>query len=248
MSAAPSQRRGVLPRFSLGMGLFGAFGVALLAIVAAPMPAQAQSATPPPGCTPYLTVQYRGCLTSLYWTCEDAPEGIKWEVSHDEDGPVSVGTYDAEFQWLDRYWFFSGIRERLVNAGPDPAEMTRLLEDGEDRYEFTTLETGTGETARTTYVGVDRLTGETEMIDGEELLITEFASIALDAETGDQIYASRGKQYVLPGDRLFFLGTETWSQDGQTETSDHTPVEILRPGDAGFGDVEPRYGCGAVEL
>lgn len=216
--------------------------------VVAPAPAQAQAATPPPGCTAFLTVQYRSCLASLYWTCEDAPDGIKWEVSHDADGPISVGTYDSEFQWLDRYWFFSGFRERLVDAGPDPAELTRLLEDGEDRYEFTTLETGGPERNRITYVGVDRLTGETETIDGEELLVTEYASIALDAATGDEIYSSRGTQYVLPGERLFFLGQESWTQDGQTQATDNTPVEILRPGDTGFGDVEPRYGCGAVEL
>jgi hypothetical protein len=218
------------------------------ALSGAPAPAAAQSAMPPPGCEAFLTVQFKGCLASIYWRCEDAPEGVIWESSHDEDGPVSVGTFDAEFQWLDRYHFFSGLRERLVDAGPDPAEMTRLLDDGEDRYEFSTLETGGPERRTITYIGVDRLNGDTRVVDGEELLVTEFASIALDDATGEQIYASQGNQYVLPGERLFFYGTETWSQDGVTETSDNSPVEILRPGDRGFGDVEPRYGCGAVDL
>lgn len=225
-----------------------ALGALCLGLLAPAAPALAQSATPPPGCEAFLTVHFRGCLASLYWTCEDAPDGIKWESTHDEDGPISVGTYDEDFQWLDRYWFFSGLRERLVQAGPDPAEMSRLLEEGEDRYEFTTLETGGEERNRYTYIGVDRLTGETETISGEELLVTEFASIALNAETGEEIYSSFGKQYVLADERLFFLGQDTWTQNGQTESSDNTPVDILRPGDAGFGDTEPRYGCGAVEL
>ena len=216
--------------------------------LAASLPGAAQSAMPPPGCEAFLTVQFKGCLASIYWRCPDAPDGVFWESSHDEDGPISVGTFDDEFQWLDRYYFFSGLRERLVDAGPDPAELTRLLEEGEDRYEFSTLETGGPERRRITYVGVDRLNGETAEISGEELLVTEFASIALDDATGEQIYASQGNQYVLPGERIFFYGTETWTQDGMTETSDNSPVEILRPGDRGFGDVAPRYGCGAVDL
>lgn len=224
--------------------------LALLPVLATfpPAPAQAQSALPPDGCEAFLSVQFKGCLAALYWRCEAAPEGITWESSHDEDGPISTGTYDADFQWLDRYWFSSGIRERLVNPGPDPAEMSRLLEDGEDRYEFTTLESGDMPSRQLTYIGVDRLTGETVEIDGERLLVTDFAAISLDAETGEELYSSHGTQYVLPEERLFFYGTETWSQDGSTETSDNSPVDILRPGDKGFGNVKPLYGCGAVEL
>ncbi|MBM7069123.1 hypothetical protein [Actibacterium sp. 188UL27-1] len=223
-------------------------GALTFAAAMAPLPLSAQSATPPPGCEAFLTIQYKGCLASIYWRCSAAPDGITWEATYGEDGPISVSTYNDEFQWLDTFFFFDGSRQRIADEGPKPASLSELLETGENVYDFTTAEVGPDGMERTQYAGIDRLTGDTKTVSGEELLITEFATVARDPETGEIRHTTEGNQYVLAEERLFLLGTDSWSENGVTEESDYSPVEILRPGDKTFGKTKPRYECGAVDL
>ena len=229
------------------VSLIGA-AVLLATTTLAPTPVLAQSATPPEGCEAFLTVQFKGCLASIYWRCPAAPEGITWEGSFDENGPISVATFNREFEWLDTFFFFDGSRERLSPEGERPASLTELLETGENEYDFVTLETGPEGQKKTRYRGVDRLTGETVTIGDEELLVTEFATVALDAETEEIKHTTHGRQFVLEDERLFLLGTDAWLEDGTTTDTDYSPVDILRPGDPGFGKTRPLYECGAVDL
>ncbi|MEL6521264.1 MAG: hypothetical protein AAFQ66_09875 [Pseudomonadota bacterium] len=222
--------------------------VLLLGALGTAQPARAQSAVPPEGCEAFLTIQFKSCLASIYWRCSAAPDGITWEAVYGEDGPISVSTYNAEFQWLDTYYFFDGSRQRIADEGPKPASLSELLETGENIYDFTTFEVGPDGTERTQYAGIDRLTGEKEVVSGEELLVTEFATVARDPETGEVRHTSEGNQYVLAEERLFLLGTDTWTEGGVTESNDYSPVEILRPGDNTFGVTRPRYECGAIDL
>ncbi|MFT4782841.1 MAG: hypothetical protein ACI9IV_000570 [Paracoccaceae bacterium] len=217
------------------------------AISVAP-PAFAQTDTPPAGCTAFLTVQYKSCAASLLWRCSAAPDGTTWEATFGEEGASSVATFNKEFQWLDTYFFFDGSRERMFENGPRPALLSELIETGENAYEFTTIETSPDGDSKTTYIGIDRLTGTSKRINDEELLVTEFASVAVDAETREEVYRSFGNQYVLASENLILLGTDTWTQDGITDESNYSPVEILRPGMEGFGDTKPKYDCGVTEL
>jgi hypothetical protein len=224
-------------------------GVVTAAAMIGPVaPTYAQSATPPEGCEAFLTVQFKGCLMSIYWRCPSAPEGTTWEASYDEDGPLSVSTFNKEFQWLDTYFFFDGSRERMRDTGPKPALLSELIATGKNEYEFSTFVSSEDGNQSITYTGVDTLTGETTMVDGEKLLITEFASVAVDADTGEQLHSTYGSQYVLEEENLFLLGTDTWTEDGVTAKSDYSPLDILRPGDKGFGRTKPLYECGAVTL
>lgn len=208
--------------------------------------AAAQSTSPPAGCSGFLTVHTRACTVSHYWRCEDAPEGTTWEVSHDLDGPTSMHVYDREFQWVDAFYFNSGTTERLFEPGPDPISMSELLEQGVDTYDFTTIEQTGEEAVKLNTKGRDETTGNTEVIDGVTLLTVTVNSETRD-ENGDLVFAATGKQYVFADERLFMLGQESYFDGEEQWQEDNTPREFIFPGEKGFSDFRPRYGCNALQ-
>lgn len=221
------------------------FATGALALAATSAPAAKVQV--PQGCEGFLTVQQQGCGVSLYWRCEEAPDGTVWEAHYDEEGPVSLSVYDRDFQWLDSQYFRDGTREYLTGEAPDPASLGELLETGHDSYAFTIREDGPDGRRDVVHQGYDRLTGRTVEIDGVELLETEFASTAMDATSGEEIFAVAGNQYVLEKERLFFLGPDSFLQDGEEMSNDFSPVSFIHPGETGFADMTPLYGCAASE-
>ncbi|MFV0358533.1 hypothetical protein [Tropicimonas sp.] len=212
-------------------------------------PALAGKIVVPEGCEAFLSVQMKECGVSHYWRCNEGPEGAVWEVHYDADGAFSMSVYSAEFQWLDSRYFADGTREHLVEEGPDPASLSELLDTGRDTYAFVIRETGPNGARDVVHQGYDRLTGRTVTIDGTELLETEFASTAMDAESGETVYEVFGNQFVLADERLFFLGPDTFRQDGEERENDASPLLFIRPGETNFGDTMPQFGCeGAEEI
>lgn len=221
--------------------VYGSCFALVTALVAAP--AVAEKLALPEACESFLMVQSKGCFVSMYARCDGAPEGTLFEFSYDGDGPYSRSVYDREFQWLDTEYFTDGTRERLVDPGPDPVSLTDLLAAGEDTYDFTIREVGPDVDRKLRITGHDRLTGKTAEIDGTALLRTEFASKAVDADTGEEIFSIEGRQFVLEGERIFFLGTDTFTQDGDSWDNDNSPMRFVRPGQVGFGWMTPQFEC-----
>jgi len=200
---------------------------------------------PPAGCATFLTVQMKSCEVAVLWRC-DAQSGIVWQGSYDGDGPLSVTVYDREFQWLDSYYAFDGVREKLADPGPDPISMSDLLAKGVDTFRFT-LTSDDGATRKTLYVkGRDRLTGRKTKIDGMTLLDVD-SSLTIRGADGKVSYATSGRQYVAPDMRLFLLGKEKVTQDGETVEYDNTPVDFIFPGEPGFNATKPLYECHTVQ-
>ncbi|MFV0333475.1 MAG: hypothetical protein ACK5JR_05315 [Tropicimonas sp.] len=222
-----------------------ATGAVALSLLALPVVAGVVSV--PRGCEGFLTVQQKGCGVSHYWRCEAAPEGTVWEVHYDFEGVFSLSVYDRDFQWLDSQYFQGSTREYLVGTAPDPASLDELLETGRDSYAFVIREEGPDGSRDIVHQGYDALTGRKVTIDGVELLETEFASTAMDAVSGEEIFSVAGNQYVLAGERLFFLGADSFLRDGEEAATDFSPVRFIRPGEAGFSDMTPLYGCNATE-
>ncbi|WP_068115699.1 hypothetical protein [Tropicimonas marinistellae] len=201
----------------------------------------------PEGCEGFLTVQMKGCGVSHYWRCEADPDQNTWEVHYDFEGPFSVSVYNREFQWLDSRYFGDGSREHLVDEGPDPASLSTLLETGTDSYAFVIHENGPDGERDIVHQGTDRLTGREVVIDGVTLLETEFTATALDAVSGEEVYTVSGNQYVLPEERLFFLGPDTFRQGVEERDNDFSPVRFIRPGEPGFDAMTPQFDCEATE-
>lgn len=218
-----------------------------LVVLGTAAPAVAGKLVVPSGCTAFLTVQMKGCGVSHYWRCEKGPEGTVWEAHYDSEGAYSLSIYSSEFQWLDSRYFTDGTREHLVEDGPDPASLSDLLETGRDSYAFVIRESGPTGERDVVHQGHDTLTGRTVTIDGVDLLETEFASTAMDAVTGETVYEVFGNQYVLPDERLFFLGPDTLRRDGEDLDNDFSPIRFLRPGQKGFDETTPLFDCGGIE-
>lgn len=219
----------------------------LLAIGFALMPAVAfaQAALPPKGCQAFLTVHMKECNVSLFWRCDAAPEGTVWESSFDADGAYSVHTYDRDYQWLDSYYFADNTHERLFEPGPDPISLTALLTTGVDTYDFKTREVTQYADRVLQHTGKDVDAGQTVEIDGVPLRLVYVKSTTVDAE-GELVFETEGFQYVLESERLFFLGPDL-NSDGQEEwEGTDEPVEFIFPGEKGFAQTTPKYGCGDV--
>lgn len=216
----------------------GALGAAL------PLSAQAQAEVfpVPAGCEAFLTVQSRSCNVAHYWSCEADPEGTFWRVALDERGPFYLSFADDEYRWLQNFELTSGSEAVLIEPEEDPASMTELLETGQDAIVFSMRRTEGGVTFERKYVGFDSLTGGEVVIDGERLLLTEFA---YTFETDAGTLRVEGNQFLDPERRLFFGGLET-TQIGENEAfdSDYSPREFLEPGEDGFLATRPLYDCG----
>lgn len=218
-----------------------------LPLALSPLSAAAQDMTGrtfslPAGCTAYVTIQSEACSVSHHFTCEGDPEGWQRRVDMDESGVAYFGAIDSETQWVESFHPLSGHSERLEDAPADRASFTDLTSGNVDTYDFQTL---SAEIGTTRYVGQDRLTGVTEVIDGVTLDQTEYAITAY-AEDGTELWRSAGNEYISRDWRMFISGRSTITSGGETwETSDR-PVEFIFPDEPGFLSVSPRHGCGVV--
>ncbi|MEM9319466.1 MAG: hypothetical protein AAGA70_10740 [Pseudomonadota bacterium] len=219
---------------------------ALLVLASSPAAAPAQTGPTfvvPAGCEAFLTVQSRQCIVSHYWTCPAAdPEGTFWRVSLDADGPYYLSQSDEQYRWLRGFSLRSDGESTLVEPEPDPASLDELFETGTDTMDFTLRRRDGGVEYDRTYTGFDRLTGASVVIDGEELLLTEFA-YRYNTEQGTN--QASGNQFLSRDWRLFFGGIETVTlPDGQIVEEDRSPREFIEPGEDGFLTMLPAYDCG----
>lgn len=226
------------------LGIFGAVGGSVI-LSFLPIATTAQTADTfslPAGCTAYLTVQSKDCSVDHQFTCEGDPEGHKQRVSLDERGITYLGTIDDETQWLQSFHPLSQHSERLEDAPADRASFSELLENGVDTYDFTTL---SDEIGPTRYVGADELTGRIVTIDDIALQETAYQITAFNAD-GEEIWSSKGNEYISRDWRFFLSGTSTITVPGDSFERDGSPVEFIFPGEPGFLSANPKHGCGVV--
>jgi hypothetical protein len=214
----------------------------LTVLLPAPLVAQSRTFALPQGCTAYLTIQSRSCQVSHHFTCAGDPEGWQRRVDMDEDGVTYFGAIDAETQWVESTHVLAGHSERLEDKPADPASFSSLTATGVDSYDFQTISPEIGVQR---FVGQDRLTGETEVIDGVTLDVTNYAISAFDAN-GVEMWRSEGREYISRDFRMFLSGQSTITTAAESWDSNGTPMEFIFPGEPGFLSVSPKHDCGAV--
>jgi len=213
--------------------------ICLTALVVATPAAAQQSFAAPEGCEALLTIQYKSCVMTNIWRCEADDPGDQWIALLTQQGVFSVQRVDDEFQWLEAFKVTGN--ETLITPAEDPASLTELFDTQIDTWDFT-LETEDG-TERN--VGFDMLTGETTVIDGEELLNTEYRGRTTDGE-GNVIDEGSGAQFVSEKHRLFFFG-KSWIDDDPDNVIDMSPVEFIYPDEPGFFGATPKYECNEID-
>jgi hypothetical protein len=219
--------------------------IATLSALCLALPAAAQAVfSPPQGCTGKLTVQHRMCMVVNVWTCETDAPGEQWVAVFSEAGPFQVRKIDDEFQWLETYYVNPVRVERMVVPAADDENLTALFADGVDPFDFMVIPDPDPGTGPLRYVGYDKLTGATTVVDGETLKNTEYAYEVLNT-SGDVVSRSTGRQFVSDKYRLFFFGT-FWDPTTPDLVNDASPVEFVHPGEPGFFSPNPKYDCGVV--
>lgn len=209
----------------------------------ASLPARAQdNFALPAGCTAYVTIQNRDCSVSHLFTCEGDVEGHQRRADFDRDGLFYVGEIDFETQWINSFSVRSNSTSVLMDGATDPANLTELIGTGRDDFDFSTMSDVFGQTR---HIGEDRLTGESVVIDGVTLDVTNFEASAYDSG-GALLYSSKGQEFIHPEWRTFIGGTRIITADGAVTESDSRPVAFDFPGEAGFLSTAPRYGCDTV--
>ncbi|MEO1195298.1 MAG: hypothetical protein AAFX45_03905 [Pseudomonadota bacterium] len=216
------------------------------AVLVAPtfLAAQGRTFQVPENCTPVMTVQTRACTVSNFWTCDGESDGDMWRADSGQRGPFYLSRTDSEAQWVESFGLVSGTAQTLKQPSADPASFSDLVENGLDAYDFVIVDQ---EGAEERVVGFDQLTGEETEIDGEPLLVTEFA--ARITEDDELVYAVEGQQYISLRHRVFFSGVDTSMRpDEEPNTADRTPVSFAYPGEPGFLAATPVFGCNATDI
>lgn len=203
---------------------------------------QAGTFTPPEGCAAYLTVQAANCQVEHHWTCAGDAPGDKWHGEVDQNGQLTyIGKVDHEAQWIDSFFAGSNSHELLITPAADPASLTNLFATDLDTYDFR-LTTPEGERR---VVGFDRIAERDVLIDGERLHRTEY-SIRITDAAGNLTYASEGSEYVSETYRRFFSGYGDVTGPGEPYSYKANPIEFIYPGEPGYLDNTPKYGCDVV--
>lgn len=216
---------------------------AALGALALVLPAFAGAFSPPEGCESFLTVQNRSCSVTLQWRCSPGDESDFWSATFSSEGLESIVRYSADYQWLDAVYMWDSSREEFVPPADDPISLTRLIDSGLDSFDFTMHRSQSDRSYDVRVVGADMLTGETVKIDGYSLDVVR-TRVEITAEDGAVEYKSEGTQYLSRALGQFFLGTErVFGTDGSVAEFDDAPVDIIEPGEPGFGATEPLYEC-----
>jgi len=216
--------------------IFAALGAFVLALPAGAF-------TPPEGCEAFLTVQNSSCSVTLQWRCGPSQDVDFWSATFSTEGLESIVRYSADYQWLDAVYMWDSSREEFVPPAADPISLARLLESGLDTFDFTMRRSQPDRSYDVRVVGADLLTGETVEIDGYSLDVVR-TRVEITAEDGTVEYKSEGTQYLSRPLGQFFLGTErVFGADGSVAEYDDAPVDIIEPGEPGFGATEPLYEC-----
>jgi hypothetical protein len=193
----------------------------------------------PKGCTAYVTVQHSDCQVSHHYTCEADIKGDQWSVYAGAEGPYYMSRIDKETRWLESIDLIDQSVDHIATE-IDEASFSTLLATGRDDFDFYTLNNAAE--ARH-YVGFDRLVGETVTIDGITLERTEFEITAYDPER-NFLSRRKGKQLISRDWRIFFADREEFENaQGDHQTSSDTPITFAQPGEPGFLETKPQFGC-----
>lgn len=194
-------------------------------------------------CPVFVTVQNADCTVTLITRCEGDSSGTTTSLLFDADGLLFSASSDNQGGWLESYDALSNIYETTIGTPADPISLDTLLSDGIDTFEFTLSHTEAGQTRTLRVVGADTLTGEELRIDNIPLLEVS-TDLRIFEEDGSINYQTRGTQYISPQMRQWFLGADSvLGEDGSVTNYDSSPVTFTFPGEPGFGDTTPLYGC-----
>ncbi|MHA3913489.1 hypothetical protein [Halovulum sp. GXIMD14793] len=203
---------------------------------------------PPRRCTKILTVQQRECQVMNVWECDGGAEG--WAGYFGDEGAVmSFEKYGPDGEFIHIQDFEIGGLMMTAKSAKDNSSMSSLIETGTDTIDMTVSLRVLVLEVELRAVGKSARTGEVIVVDGEQLKVLRTSVSMMVKEndiTGlDMNISGTSKDYLLLSDQIMIDGEGILQTPEGEERYNHTPIEIIRPGEDGFFSRIPKYDCGA---
>jgi hypothetical protein len=205
-------------------------------ICAAPTFARAQDATA--GCTTLAIIQSQGCLVRRVFVCDATPDDVINVGSYGPEGPTSVAIFNADGRTLETS-FGPGTPKITLGEQTDPLSLRILLATEQDSFDYQMVHETVGAAQIS---GQITTSGEMITIDGRSLQVL-LAEQTLVPPVGEA-RATVIRYLYDAGLRLMLTDTITDAATGDIRDT-RTPVDFIWPGEAGFQDYVPLYGCGS---
>ncbi|MCP5038449.1 MAG: hypothetical protein GY945_12725 [Rhodobacteraceae bacterium] len=198
--------------------------------------------TLPEGCSAVLSTQTGFCGANLHWTCQDDPRGHVRKAYFDVDGLASILTFNAQSAIIDAQYMWDNSREVLIGEPLDTFSVDALQTNLTESYAWQLSRTDESGTRSLSMTGTDTLTGDALRV-GDHVLPEVATSFEYLEEDGSLNYRGEGTYYLMSDPILVISGSgQAMDPDGRFEY-DETPVELIFPGQPGFGDTTPRNNC-----
>ena len=199
---------------------------------------------PPEGCTAFLTVQSQTCNVSILWQCDQDPAGHKWDAYFDTGGLQFLTNYSDQYAWMETRSYLDDSTEVTTDDPIDPISLTTLLSTGEDTYVFDLLRTENEGTRVLHVSGTDNLLDDKMTIDGHDFRLIHY-DLTITEEDGTIFYRAAGEQLFSPEYKVFLTYRDGVIEDHGVNRYESLPIDIILPGEQGFADPNPLYGCNA---
>ncbi len=188
------------------------------------------------GCTTLAVIQSQSCLVRRVVVCDNFPDDVTAVASYGPDGPTGMAIFNFDGRTLETN---TGRGTPKVKLGEqaDPLSLRVVLAKGVDSFDYQMVH----ETAGIAQISGQLTTaGETVMIDGRSLQVLASNQSTITPAGETQTVAIR---YLYDADlHLMFTDTVSDLTTGEVRIT-RTPVDFILPGEAGFEDYVPQFGC-----
>ena len=209
------------------------FPIIVALISAAPSFAIAQDDA---ACTTLAVIQNADCTVRRVAVCDNFPEGWQSVAIYGPTGPISLSTFNADGV-PQSMGSGPGTPQTRLGDQPDPLELANVFGSGIDTFEYQ-MERDDGSVTQIS--GKIRATGETVTIDGR-VLQGLLSRQTVGSGSGEA--ATLDISFFYDADLKLMITDSIRNTTTQEFVQHRSPVDFILPGEAGFEDYAPRFGC-----
>jgi hypothetical protein len=189
-----------------------------------------------PTCTTLVVIQNEGCSVRRVFTCDNMPEDVRNVGNYGLAGPTLVVSVNTDGRTLR---ISAGPDTPTITLGEqaDPFSLRVALAEGADSFNYQMVHETAGPA---TVSGQITTSGEMVTIDGQTMQIFQSDQTTLTPEGETQVADVRYLYHATL--QLLLTASTNDATTGQVRV-ERTPVDFIWPGEAGFEDYTPLYGC-----
>jgi hypothetical protein len=200
------------------------------------LPAVAFGQTAPATCTTLVTIQSQECFVRRVVTCDDTPDGWMSVGGYGPDGASGLSIFNADGV-PQRIGTGPGTPQTRLGEQTDPFDLQLVMRSGLDSFAYQLVHDDGSETLIS---GKTRTTGETVTVDGRSLQVLQSRQLIAPANgTAKSVDVT----YFYDADLRLLITDIIRDADTGDIIQHRSPVDFIWPGETGFEDYTPLYGC-----